>query len=944
MTDPAEPAPRPAPSVDRRARGESLERGTGLDVAALLARTGAAGGTSPVDSRAGAVDATADALRRSSVPGTARTPSESSSATQSVVSESDPSMASPDVRTWSASPGATGRTAAVDAERSSASTGSGVATTSAGSLARAASDSDVRSGSPGAGAVPDPSSDPRADPTSLTAAITALANRFGATALDADTDFFDAGGTSLAAVEFVAALAGELDVHLDLDTVFFDARPRRLARAWLASRAATGVGGALAAGGALGADAALGTSGAVGTGERPGTGGRTWTGAGARGGIGGGIEASAVGEIAVGGTGSGADGASGVPTGTGGVTSTGDGNRTGDVMATTARAGKLDSGDTDDLAQLFADLSGADRLPLVAPAQRSAPRRILLTGATGFLGSHLLLDLLRHSDAHVVCLIRAEDDGAARQRLIEALRRFALPSSREVLRRVTPMAGDLREARLGLSDEQWESAAAQVDSIVNAAAAVDFLRGYPSLRRTNVLGPLTLAELACTGRSKPIHHISSLAVFNGVQSDSLAEDDPTAPVATLPIGYDRSKWAAEAILRRAADRGLTVTVLRPGGIGTHPESGAHNPRDLNSGITAALLRFRTVPGFRYLNGAPVDWVSRMAAEIVTRPSAWGHTYHLTGAPTSLDQIVARTTLGGLGVRVQHWESWCDEVVRAIREEPVPELESLAQVLQSPVARRQLAAMVAVPPSRADRTDAFVAAHGLPAPVSGAAAGTRMLAATAGLESPSGEPYLRFDETLSGLVGPVGDGAEIPCDLRLTLSIANSAQAFTARVLDVDGELRCPAVHDEPLTVTGTAAVRPHDGLPLRNESRHPIMRYDLTLRAADGRTWWLTGHKFAAARRRFVRQLGTQAIEIGPPGEPASWSGEIAVPMHTYLSDQIDGIRVDPRLPERQQRLAKLLWLSWFGGQLGVSLMEPMLRVGVDLLDLRRALREERRR
>lgn len=807
MTDPAEPAPVRDPSVDRRARGESLDRGTGLDVAALLARTGAGGRSSPV------ADIRAPAVR-------------------STVGEQN------------------------------------------GSAGGDVSDVAIRS------------SAPPPDPAALTAAITALANRFAVRPLDADTDFFDAGGTSLAAVEFVAALAEELDVHLDLDTVFFDARPRRLAHRWSANRAATHVeAGGIAAG--------AGTSGGNGT----------------------------------------------------GIGSIGSAAHTGYTAAlvTGINDSTVDSGDTDDLAQLFADLSGADGLPLVTPAERIAPRRILLTGVTGFLGSHLLLDLLRHSDAHVVCLIRAEDDGAAGQRLIEALRRFALPSSREVLRRVTPLAGDLREPRLGLAQDQWETVAAQVDSIVNAAAAVDFLRGYPSLRRTNVLGPLTLAELACTGRSKPIHHISSLAVFNGVESASLGEDDPTAPVATLPIGYDRSKWAAEAILRRAGERGLTVSILRPGGIGTHPETGAHNPRDLNSGITAALLRFRTVPGFRYLNGAPVDWVSRVAAEIVTRPSAWGHTYHLTGAPTSLEQIVARTTLGGLGVRVQHWENWCDDVVAAIRTEPAPELESLAQVLQSPVARRQLAAMVGVPPSRADRTDAFVAEHGLPAPISGAAAGAKMLAATAGLRSPSGEPYLRFDETLSGLVGPVEGIAEIPCDLRLTLSIANSAQAFTARVLDVGGELCCPALHDEPLTVTGTAAVRPHDGLPLRNETRHPIMRYDLTLRAADGRTWWLTGHKFAAARRRFVRQLGAQVIEIGGTGEPASWSGEIAVPMHTYLSDQIDGIRVDPRLPERQQRLAKLLWLSWFGGQLGVSLMEPMLRVGVDLLDLRRALREERR-
>ncbi|MGW5318248.1 thioester reductase domain-containing protein [Nocardia thailandica] len=706
----------------------------------------------------------------------------------------------------------------------------------------------------------DPGSPRHADPAALAARIATVAQRFAATPVDVDTDFFDAGGTSVAAVEWVAALATDLDILFDLDTVFFDARPRRLAARWLADHPAY------------------------------------------------------------------------VPPPTR-STST-------DRPVGGGRSGENSENfrDTDDLALLFADLAGADRLPIVAPAPREVPRRILLTGATGFLGSHLLLDLLRHSDAHVVCLVRAEDDAAAARRLEEALRGYALPWSREVLRRVTPLAGDLREPRLGVTAARWETLAAEVDAIVNAGAAVDFLRGYPSLRRTNVLGTLTLAELACATRPKPIHHVSSLAVFNGTAAATLAEDAPPANVAALPIGYDRSKWAGEAVLRRAAEHGVTVTVLRPGGIGGRPETGAHNSRDLGTGITAALLRFRTVPGFRYLNAAPVDWVSRVAAGIVLEPDAWGQTYHLTGPPTTLDRIVAETAVGGMGVRVRHWEEWCEEVIRAIRTAPAPELEPLAQVLGSPVARRQLAAMVDIAPADARRTEAFAAAHGIPAPSDAGPARAAMLA----VAPQAGEhPYLRFRETLAGTLAR--GGTEFPCELRLTLSVATSARIFTARTLEVGGELTCPALADRPLTVAGTAAVRPHDGTPLPGDLRHPIMVYHLTLRDDDGGSWWFTGYKFAAARRRFVRQLGTQVVEIGRTGAPAELTGEVSVPPHTYLPDQIDGIEIDPDLPERQRRLAKMLWLSWFGGQLGKSLMEPMLRAGLDLLDLRRALRKERR-
>ncbi|MFF2082901.1 thioester reductase domain-containing protein [Nocardia sp. NPDC058176] len=919
MTDPDEPTTVRNPSVDRRARGESLERATaGMDIASLLSRVG-------VTSTGGPAGELIEPTARPHVENehdASPTPGGTDQRGEGKSSRSRENGDSPQSGSVDGGENDPGRAPAV-----TVGAASGPIETRRGGAWPAAADAidAARADSGGKAAA--------TDLEAVVAAVTAVANLFSTKSLDADTDFFDAGGSSIAAVEFVAALARDLNIHLDLDTVFFDARPRRLARRWLAEHpeyvapraesngsesATSGRGTGVAVGGVVvaraqsTADTADGFSspspspspspslliaGSVGT-----TG--TWSGA------------SASEPVAGGDTGASAP--------------TGSVRRDADA-------------DTDDLAQLFADLAGADRLPVVAAPERIAPRRILLTGATGFLGSHLLLDLLRHSDAHVICLVRAEDDAAATRRLEQAVRGYALPWSREVLRRVTPLAGDLREPRLGLTAQRWDSLAAEVDSIVNAGAAVDFLRGYPSLRRTNVLGPLTLAELACTTRPKPLHHISSLAVFNGSDATTLGEETPTANVATLPIGYDRSKWAAEAILRRAGEHGVVVTVLRPGGIGSHPETGAHNPRDLNTGITAALLRFRTVPGFRYLNAAPVDWVSRVAAQVVTTPAAWGHTYHLTGPPTTLDRIVAETTLGGMGIRVQHWEQWCTDVVRAIKEGPVPELESLAQLLQSPAARRQLAAMVDTPPASATRTDAFVAANGLPRPSTSGPARGRMLEALAAMGASGEQPYLRFNETLSGTVGPSGTEADIPCDLRLTLSVASSAQVFTARTLDVTGELTCAALHDEPLTVTGTATVRPHEGIPLRDELRHPIMRYQLTLRDSTGATWWLTGYKFAAARRRLIRQLGTQVIEIGRPGEPAAYTGEVAVPTHTYLPDQIDGIEVDPRLPERQQRLAKLVWLSWFGGQLGKSLMEPVLRVGIDLLDLRRALRKDRR-
>ncbi|MFD0535965.1 SDR family oxidoreductase [Actinomadura luteofluorescens] len=253
--------------------------------------------------------------------------------------------------------------------------------------------------------------------------------------------------------------------------------------------------------------------------------------------------------------------------------------------------------------------------------------------------------------------MRAADARAGERRLGEALAGFRLPWSAEVRRRVTVLPGDIAEPRLGLDGDRWEELAREVDSIVSVAAAVDFLRGYPSLRRANVLGPLTLAELAATGPSKPLHHISSVAVFNEAGIASMGEDDPLARVDRLATGYDRSKWASEVALRRAREHGLTVTLMRPGAIGGHTLTGAHNPTDIGSGLLSAFSRFRKVPAFRAVNAAPVDWVSRVAAAVVYEPDGWGTTYNLTGRPNTLPDVLHDMRLGGMHVPVLGWEEW-----------------------------------------------------------------------------------------------------------------------------------------------------------------------------------------------------------------------------------------------------------------------------------------------
>jgi hypothetical protein len=446
-----------------------------------------------------------------------------------------------------------------------------------------------------------------------------------------------------------------------------------------------------------------------------------------------------------------------------------------------------------------------------------------------------------------------------------------------------------------------------------------------------------------TGRPKPLHHISSIAVFNEIGIPSMGEDDPVAHVNRLVAGYDKTKWAAEAALRRARERGLTVTLLRPGGIVGHKHTGAYNGHDLSSGLVSIVSRYRTVPAMRSMNVAPVDWVSRIAAAIVCEPSAWGQNYHLTGQANTLTELVRDMQFGGQNVQVLSWEDWRGDFLARMAADPVPELEFMVRILRSPAASRLCEATLTAPAATCERVEAFTARHQLPRPARYDAKAQlknyQRMARDGRVVLPGRQdrPYLWFPETMRGKLGPAGGVPDTRCSFALTLWIASMYQLVEDRTIYVKGKVTCSLLHEEPLTVEhGEIWVRPDEGVPLRHGTDHPLLRYRLALHDADGQAWWLEGWKMARARTDYWKQTRTLTVDIGRKGEPASLSGVMKVPSKSYRREQIDGVRVDPALSLQEQRVAKLTWFSWFGKQILHGMMEPTLRVGADLLDLRR--------
>ncbi len=292
----------------------------------------------------------------------------------------------------------------------------------------------------------------------------------------------------------------------------------------------------------------------------------------------------------------------------------------------------------------------------------AAPKSVLLTGAAGFLGGPLLAELCRGPGVRVTCLVRASSEAEAFARVranLEASGRWD-PSFET---RVRAIPGDLSVPGLGVAPERWEDLAEETDLIVHAGFLVNFLFSYQDLRPTNVLGTRELLRLACTGRVKPMHFVSSFSVFltSEYAGKTVREDD--MPCAG-PGGYRETKRVCEAMVLEAGARGLPVAIHRPPFIGWDTRTGVYNTRDFLVQFLLGCLELGVAPDVSPLfHIAPVDVVARAIAALAADPHSPGKAYHIIGDErgTVWAELVELLNAAGARLDMVPYAAWRERV-------------------------------------------------------------------------------------------------------------------------------------------------------------------------------------------------------------------------------------------------------------------------------------------
>lgn len=184
------------------------------------------------------------------------------------------------------------------------------------------------------------------------------------------------------------------------------------------------------------------------------------------------------------------------------------------------------------------------------------PEVVVLTGASGLLGHHLLNALSEQPSIRKIFCIGI-------RRLKQRLESGELPPANS---RIIYFEGDLGEPHFGLSEEDEAMIFSQADAIIHNGADTSHLKHYDQVRASNVLSTRRLLEHALR-RMLPFHYVSSagMALFAG--GDAFRSVSGTIAGKTPQDdrqGYMCSKWVCESMLERAnAAYGLPAWIHRP---------------------------------------------------------------------------------------------------------------------------------------------------------------------------------------------------------------------------------------------------------------------------------------------------------------------------------------------------------------------------------------------
>ena len=293
-----------------------------------------------------------------------------------------------------------------------------------------------------------------------------------------------------------------------------------------------------------------------------------------------------------------------------------------------------------------------------------------MTGATGFLGSHLCYDLLREGN-RVVALARASGSTSARDRVLDVLTTIASGSNdaEAFLERLEVVAGDIAEPHMGVPQSDYDRLQFDVEQTWHSAASLSFLEeDRDDIFKMNVGGTQNVLEFVSQTRGRRLHHVST-AYISGLRSGVVREDEVDVG-QQFKNPYEESKCRVEQLVSTChqGDQ-IQASVYRPSIIIGDSHSGRathfHGVYAFIRGLWVITRRLRrgrpdsaivelplriTGSEITTLNFVPIDYVTAAMSALSKLDSSVGRTFHITNPEPTPNHHWLNIVCDQLGVR------------------------------------------------------------------------------------------------------------------------------------------------------------------------------------------------------------------------------------------------------------------------------------------------------
>jgi len=262
-------------------------------------------------------------------------------------------------------------------------------------------------------------------------------------------------------------------------------------------------------------------------------------------------------------------------------------------------------------------------------------KNVLLTGAAGYLGAHLLWEFLTHTQATLYLPLRAANHTEARERIQRKLTfYFGANIKKDYWNRIKLLPGDMSQDNFGLSSAQYEALSKSVDMILHAAGNVKHYGKQEDFNRDNIAAVEQLLKFAQHNQKPEIHYISTTGLShnsNNGQGPLFTEYTQIQEQQYNNLYLD-SKATAEKKVLTIRQKGINASIYRVGNLVAHRETGRFQDNIGDNGFYALLKGYITlgaIPDTEIpLDLLYIDYAAQALRILTTRKNLCNEIFHI----------------------------------------------------------------------------------------------------------------------------------------------------------------------------------------------------------------------------------------------------------------------------------------------------------------------------